>query len=85
LLLLADCVPLVLLGLQKRAPLVGVLLSLGIAWLALLASSLLLMDFYAGLFAFHLLVAMGALILLRQRRWIGLGLLAVSLLLGLMT
>ena len=85
LILLADCLPLVLFGLRSRAPLIGVPLSLGIGWLILIGLGMLLTDFYAGLLLFHLLIAVGAWILLKQHRWLGPSLLAVLLLLGLIT
>ncbi len=84
-LLIADAVCLVALGLVARKPLVGVPLALGGGFIALNALGLALTDFYLGLAAFHLGVGLTTSLCARRRRWLGVALLALALVLGALT
>lgn len=84
-LLLADLVCLVALGLGARSPLLGVPVALGVGFVALNLAGMALTDFYLGLALFHVTLGVIAAVALRRRRWIGIGLVALALLLGILT
>ena len=83
-LLCADAVCLIALGLRTRWPVLGVPLALGAGFLVLNVIGMAVTDFYLGLAAFHLLVAIVTLALV-PRRWLGATALALATLLGLAT
>lgn len=77
-LLLADAVCLVALGLRTRRPILGVPFALGLGFTMLNGLGLALTDFYLALTAFHLAVA-------GRSRWLGGGLIALAIVLGVLT
>ena len=83
-LLCADAICLTALGMRTRWPALGVPLALGVGFLALNVIGMVVTDFYLGLAAFHLLVAIVTLALV-PRRWLGAGALVLALLLGMLT
>jgi hypothetical protein len=84
-LLVADLLCLVALGLLARRPLVGVAVALGAGFVALNALDLALTDFYLGLTAFHLGVGATTSLFARRQRWLGIALIALTLVLGALT
>jgi len=83
-LLLADAVCLIALGLRTRHPMSGVPLAFGTGFLVLNVLGMGFTDFYLGLAAFHLLVAVITLAFV-PRRWLGAAALALALVLGVAT
>jgi hypothetical protein len=81
---LADAVCLIALGLRTRHPMLGVPLAFGAGFLVLNVLGMGFTDFYLGLAAFHLLVAVITLAFVR-RRWLGAAALALALVLGVAT
>jgi hypothetical protein len=84
-LLLADAVCLVTLGFRTRRPLLGVPLALAVGFAALNGLGLALTDFYLALAAFHLAVGVATLAVAGPSRWLGGGLIALALVLGVLT
>ena len=84
-LLLADAVCLVALGRRTRRPLLGVPLALGLGFIVLNALGLALTDFYLALTAFHLAVGAATLTIAGRSRWLGGGLIVLSVVLGALT
>jgi hypothetical protein len=83
-LLFADAVCLTALGLRTRQPVLAVPLALGAGFLVLNVLGMVLTDFYLGLAAFHLLIAVITLAFY-PRRWLGATAFALVLLLGVAT
>ena len=84
-LLAADCFILLLAGLKSPSLVIGPPLSLGVGFLTLTLLGMLLNDFYLALVLFHLVVGAAAIVRFSGRRWIGAGLIAGVLFLGLVT
>ena len=84
-LLLADAVCLVALGRRTRRPLLGVLVALGLGFVLLNGLGLALTDFYLALTAFHLAVGAATLAVAGRSRWLGGGLIALTVVLGVLT
>ena len=84
-LLVADAACLVALGLVAGRPLVGVTVALGAGFIALNALGMALNDFYLGLAAFHLGVGATTSVFARRRRWLGIALIGLALVLGALT
>ena len=84
-LLVADAACLVALGLVAARPLVGVSVALGAGFIALNALGMALNDFYHGLAAFHLGVGATTSVFARRRRWLGIALIGLALVLGALT
>lgn len=84
-LLLGDILVLILMALRLPRPVIAVPVGLGGGFLALNALGMILTDFFLGLLAFHWLVAAAALCTRGLTRWAGVGLLAVTITLGLAT
>lgn len=81
-LLVADAVCLVVLGLSRKRPLLGVPLALGAGFLVLNVFGMALTDFYLGLVLFHFTVGIGTATLARRTRWLGVAQVALALVLG---
>lgn len=84
-LLLADLAVIVTLAVRSRWPLLVLPGALVGGLLVLTGLGMLLTDFYLGLLAFHALTGTVALAAGGWRRWLGAGLLALTLGLGLAT
>ncbi len=84
-LLVADVVCLAVVGLTVRRSPLAVVVALAIGFTVLNALGMVLLDFYLGLAAFHLIVGATALAVVRSRRWIGAALIVVALTLGVLT
>jgi hypothetical protein len=84
-LLLADAVCLVALGLRTRRPILAVPCALGLGFTVLNGLGLALTDFYLALTAFHLAVGAVTLALAGRSRWLGGGLIALAVVLGVLT
>ena len=84
-LLVADAVCLIALGLRTRCPVIGVPAGLGAGFAILNAFGMGFTDFYLGLAAFHFLVAITTLAVVRRPRWLGPTALALVLVLGVAT
>jgi hypothetical protein len=83
-LLLADAVCLIALGLRTGWPALGVPAALAAGFLILNVLGMVFTDFYLGLAAFHLLIAVITLAVV-PRRWLGATALALALVLGVAT
>jgi hypothetical protein len=66
-------------------PLIMIPLALATGFVALNVLSMVVTDFYLGLFLFHLAVGLAAAVLLHRARWLGALLLALTLALGVLT
>lgn len=84
-LLLADAVCLVALGRRMRRPILGVSFALGFGFIALNGLGLALTDFYLALTAFHLAVGAVTFAVAGGSRWLGGGLIALTVVLGVLT
>ena len=84
-LLLADVVCLVALGLRTRRPILGVPFALGLGFTVLNGLGLALTDYYLALTAFHLAVGAVTLAVAGRSRWLGGGLIALAVVLGVLT
>lgn len=84
-LLLADAVCLVALGFRTRRPILGVPFALGLGFIGLNGLGLALTDFYLALTAFHLAVGTATLAVAGRSRWLGGGLIALAIVLGVLT
>jgi hypothetical protein len=84
-LLLADAVCLVALGCRTGRPLLGGPLALGVGFVVLNGLGLALNDFYLALAAFHLVVGVAMLAVAGRSRWLGAGLIALAVVLGVLT
>lgn len=84
-LLIPDLACLVALGAAARWPPAGIAVALGVGFAALNLVGMAVNDFYVGLALFHLAVGAAAALGLRRRRWAGLALVALALVLGIVT
>jgi hypothetical protein len=84
-LLLADLAVIATLALRRRRPFLTLPASLLTAFLVLNGLGMLLTDFFLGLLAFHLLTGLGVLTVAGRLRWMGAGLLVLTILLALAT
>jgi hypothetical protein len=84
-LLLADVACLVGIALASRRPWLAVPITLVLGFTALNTLGLLLTDFYLGLAAFHVVVGITTMVMLRRARWLGGATLALSMGLGVLT
>jgi hypothetical protein len=84
-LLLADLAVIAALTLRSRWPLLVLPSALVGGFLVLNGLGMLLTDFFLGLLAFHALTAIAALVAGGRLSWLGVALLALTLLLGLAT
>lgn len=84
-LLLADAVCLVALGARTRRPVLSVPLALGLGFVVLNGLGLALTDFYLALAAFHVAIGIATLVVAGRSRWLGGGLIALAVVLGILT
>jgi hypothetical protein len=84
-LLIADVVCLVVIGLRGRRPVAGMLLALAAGFVTINGFGMAFTDFYLGLAAFHLTVGIATALFAGHARWLGAGLVALALVLGIAT
>lgn len=84
-LLLADLTMIVTLAVRSRRPFIVMPVGFAGGFLALIGLGMLLTDFYLGILGFHILAGTVGVLALGPLRWMGGGLLALTLLLGIVT
>lgn len=84
-LLLVDAAIIITLAIRSRRPLIAVPTGLAGGFLAVAGLGMLLTDFYLGIVGFHILTGAVGLLAAGALRWMGGGLLVLTLLLGTIT
>jgi hypothetical protein len=84
-LLIVDIVCLLAIVLSSTRLRIAVPLALGLVFLAVNVAGMVLTDFYLGLAVVHLAAGTAAVVLARDRRWIGVAALCLALGLGVLT